>query len=84
MNQDAGIIREEIKLQHGLKRILELNDEFYYTDNISKEFKIDHDNDENIFLTWEVKLSLVVCESNNKKCPCEKRKDLTTGLIFQK
>ena len=41
MNQDAGIIREETKLQNGLKRILELKNEFYSKDNILKEFKID-------------------------------------------
>ena len=29
MKQNAGIIREEIKLQDGLKRILELKNEFY-------------------------------------------------------
>jgi succinate dehydrogenase / fumarate reductase, flavoprotein subunit len=64
MKQDAGIIREEIKLQNGLKRILELKNEFYSKDNILKEFKIDDEgNGENIFLTWEVKSSLVVCEA---------------------
>ena len=60
MKQDAGIIREEKKLQMGLKRILELKREFYSKDNILKEFKID---DENVVLTWEVKSSLVVCEA---------------------
>ena len=63
MKQNAGIIREETKLQNGLKRILELKNEFYSNDNILKEFKIDDDNSENIFLTWEVKSSLVVCEA---------------------
>ena len=63
MKQNAGIIREETKLQNGLKRILELKNEFYSKDNISKEFKIDDGNGENIFLTWEVKSSLVVCEA---------------------
>ena len=60
MKQDAGIIREEKRLQMGLKRILELKREFYSKDNILKEFKI---NDENVVLTWEVKSSLVVCEA---------------------
>jgi succinate dehydrogenase / fumarate reductase, flavoprotein subunit len=47
-----------------LKRILELKNKFYSTDNILKEFKIDDDaNGENIFLTWEVKSSLVICEA---------------------
>jgi succinate dehydrogenase / fumarate reductase flavoprotein subunit len=64
MNQDAGIIREETKLQNGLKRILELKSQFYSTDNILKEFKIDDDaNGDNVVLTWEVKSSLVVCEA---------------------
>jgi succinate dehydrogenase / fumarate reductase, flavoprotein subunit len=63
MKQNAGIIREETKLQNGLKRILELKNEFYSKDNILKEFKIDGDNGENVVLTWEVKSSLVVCEA---------------------
>ena len=62
MKKNGGIIREETKLQNGLKRILELKKEFYSKDNILKEFKIE-DNDENLVLTWEVKSSLVVCES---------------------
>ena len=41
MKYNAGIIREEIKLQNGLKRILELKKEFYSRDNILKEFNID-------------------------------------------
>jgi succinate dehydrogenase / fumarate reductase flavoprotein subunit len=64
MNHDAGIIRDETRLQHGLKRILELKEEFYSKDNFLKDFKIDDDgNSENVFLTWEVKASLVVCEA---------------------
>jgi succinate dehydrogenase / fumarate reductase, flavoprotein subunit len=63
MKQNAGIIREETKLQNGLKRIFELKNEFYSKDNILKEFKIDDGNGENILLTWEVKSSLVVCEA---------------------
>jgi succinate dehydrogenase/fumarate reductase flavoprotein subunit len=52
MKQNAGIIREETKLQNGLKRILELKNEFYSKDNILKEFKIDDDdgNGENVAL----------------------------------
>jgi succinate dehydrogenase / fumarate reductase flavoprotein subunit len=60
MKLNAGIIREETRLQNGLKRILELKKEFYSKDNIIKEFKID---DENVVLTWEVKSSLIVCEA---------------------
>ena len=65
MKQNAGIIREETKLQNGLKRILELKNEFYSKDNILKEFTIDDDdgNGENVILTWEIKSSLVVCEA---------------------
>lgn len=62
MKQNAGIIREETKLQNGLKKILELKREFYSKDNILREFKIE-DDDENVVLTWEVKSSLVVCEA---------------------
>ena len=60
MKQNAGIIREEIRLQNGLKRILELKKEFYSNDKILKEFKID---DEKVVLTLEVKSSLVVSEA---------------------
>ena len=60
MKQDAGIIREETRLQKGLERISELKREFYSKDNISNESKIDY---ENVVLTWEVKSSLVVCEA---------------------
>ena len=64
MNQNAGIVRDETRLQHGLKRILELKEEFYSKDNFLKGFKIDDDgNSENVVLTWEVKSSLVVCEA---------------------
>lgn len=60
MKQNAGIIREEIRLQNGLKRILELKNEFYSKDKILKEFKIDN---ENVILTLEVKSSLVISEA---------------------
>jgi succinate dehydrogenase/fumarate reductase flavoprotein subunit len=64
MNHDAGIIRDETRLQHGLKRILELKEEFYSKDNYLNDFRIDDDgNSENVVLTWEVKSSLVVCEA---------------------
>ena len=63
MKQNAGIIREETKLQNGLERILELKNEFYSKDNTLKEFKIDDDDGENVVLTWEVKSSLVICEA---------------------
>ena len=60
MNHNAGIIRDETRLRHELKRILELKEEFYSKDNFLKEFK---GNSENVVLTWEVKSSLVVCEA---------------------
>jgi succinate dehydrogenase / fumarate reductase flavoprotein subunit len=63
MQRYAGIIREETKLQDGLKRILELKEEFYSKDNILKEFQINSDNIENVILNLEVKSSLVVCEA---------------------
>ena len=63
MKQNAGIIREEVKLQDGMKRILELKNEFYSKVNIIKRFKIDDDNCENIVLTWQVKSSLIACEA---------------------
>lgn len=60
MKENAGIIRDEINLQKGLERILEIKDKFYSKDNILQEFQI---NDENVVLTWEVKSSLVVSEA---------------------
>ena len=82
MKLNAGIIREETRLQNGLKRILELKKEFYSKDNIIKEFKID---DENVILTWEVKSSLIACESIIRSALCDKRvEELITGLIIQK
>ena len=60
MNHNAGIIREETRLQNGLKKILELKKEFYSKDNILKEFKIEN---EEVVLTLEVKSSLVVSEA---------------------
>ena len=60
MNHNAGIIREETRLQNGLKRILDLKKEFYSKDNILKEFKIEN---EEVVLTLEVKSSLVVSEA---------------------
>lgn len=62
MNQTAGIIREETKLQYGLNRILEFKKEFYSKENILKDFKIDEDG-EGVVLTWEVKSALVACEA---------------------
>jgi succinate dehydrogenase/fumarate reductase flavoprotein subunit len=66
MNQNAGIVRDEKRLQNGLKRILELKNEFYSNtikNNNLKEFKIDDNNSENIVLSWHVKSSLITCEA---------------------
>jgi succinate dehydrogenase / fumarate reductase flavoprotein subunit len=63
MKENAGIIREETRLQNGLKRILELKNEFYSKDNIIKVSEIDDDNSENIVITLQVKSSLVACEA---------------------
>jgi succinate dehydrogenase/fumarate reductase flavoprotein subunit len=68
MKQNAGIVREQTRLQNGLKRILELKDEFYSNnnkDNVDiKEFKIDDNNNfENVVLSWQVKSSLIACEA---------------------
>ncbi len=63
MKENAGIVRDEKRLQKGLKRILEIKEKFYSKDNILKEFKIDS---ENVVLTFEVKASLVVCEATIK------------------
>jgi succinate dehydrogenase/fumarate reductase flavoprotein subunit len=60
MKFNAGIVREQTRLENGLKRILELRRKFYSGENILKEFNVD---DENIALTMEVKSSLVVCEA---------------------
>ena len=69
MKLTAGIIRDETKLKAGLNRVLQLNEEFYSKDNITKEFNINYEDSdyyadaENIVLTYQVKSSLVVCEA---------------------
>jgi succinate dehydrogenase / fumarate reductase, flavoprotein subunit len=66
MMQNAGIVREQARLEKGLKRILELKNEFYAKiHNINlKGFKIDDNgNSESIVLTWQVKSSLISCEA---------------------
>jgi succinate dehydrogenase/fumarate reductase flavoprotein subunit len=66
MKQNAGIVRERTRLENGLKRILELRNEFY-SNRASidiREFKNDDNNSfENIILTWQVKSSLIACEA---------------------
>jgi succinate dehydrogenase / fumarate reductase, flavoprotein subunit len=55
MKQNAGIVREQTRLQNGLKRILDMKDEFYSNkDNIKiKKFEIDDYNCEDVVLTWQ-------------------------------
>jgi succinate dehydrogenase / fumarate reductase, flavoprotein subunit len=67
MMQNAGILREQTRLQDGLKRILELKNEFYsnkHTINLKESDSVDGNDDiEDIILTLQVKSSLVVCEA---------------------
>ena len=66
MKQNAGIVREQTRLQNGLKRILDMKDEFYSNkDNVKiKEFEIgDYNNCEDVVLSWQVKSSLLACEA---------------------
>ena len=59
MQENAGIIREGIKLRKAIKKILELEKTFY-----SKHSVLKSDTDyENVVNTWEVKSALVVCEA---------------------
>jgi succinate dehydrogenase / fumarate reductase, flavoprotein subunit len=67
MMQNAGILRERSRLQDGLKRILELKNEFYskkHAINLVESDSVDSsDNIENIILTLQVKSSIVTCEA---------------------
>jgi succinate dehydrogenase/fumarate reductase flavoprotein subunit len=66
MMQNAGIIKEQTRLQDGLKRILELKDEFYSKKqniNLESSFADGNDDIENIVLTLQVKSSLISCEA---------------------
>jgi succinate dehydrogenase/fumarate reductase flavoprotein subunit len=59
MRDNAGIVREDMKLRRGLKRLLALKKEFYSKDNIIKNFEID----DNFVRTLEVKSALIVSEA---------------------
>jgi succinate dehydrogenase / fumarate reductase, flavoprotein subunit len=66
MKQNAGIVRNQTRLQNGLKRILELKRKFYSNKhNINlKKSKTGYNNDfENVVLSWQVKSSLIACEA---------------------
>jgi succinate dehydrogenase/fumarate reductase flavoprotein subunit len=59
MQENAGIIREGIKLRKAIKKILELENTFYSKHSILKSYS----DYENVVNTWEVKSALVVCEA---------------------
>ncbi|MGH9979027.1 MAG: FAD-binding protein [Nitrososphaeraceae archaeon] len=59
MRDNAGIVREDMKLRKGLKRILALKKEFYSNDNVMKNFKMN----DNFIRTLEVKSALLVSEA---------------------
>jgi len=67
MMQNAGIVREQTRLQDGLKRILELKNEFYsnkHTINLKESDSVGGNDDiEDIILTLQVKSSLIACEA---------------------
>ena len=64
MQENAGIIREGIKLRKAIKKILELGKTFYSKHSVLKSYT----DYENVVNTWEVKSALVVCEVCPKKC----------------
>lgn len=59
MQENAGIIREAIKLRKAIRKILELEKTFYSKHSVLKSFR----DYENVINTWEVKSALVVCEA---------------------
>jgi succinate dehydrogenase/fumarate reductase flavoprotein subunit len=66
MKQNAGIVRNQTRLQNGLKRILEIKNYFYSNKHgiKLKEFKTDYNNTfENVVVSWQVESSLIACEA---------------------
>jgi succinate dehydrogenase/fumarate reductase flavoprotein subunit len=59
MQENAGIIREGIKLRKAIKKILELENTFYSKHSILKSYS----DYESVVNTWKVKSALVVCEA---------------------
>src|SRR5918995_3699240 len=59
MQENAGIIREGIKLRKAIKKILELEKTFYSKHSVLKSYT----DYKNVVNTWEVKSALVVCEA---------------------
>jgi succinate dehydrogenase / fumarate reductase, flavoprotein subunit len=59
MQENAGIIREGIKLRKAIKKILELEKTFYSKHSVLRRYT----DYENAVKTWEVKSALVVCEA---------------------
>jgi succinate dehydrogenase / fumarate reductase, flavoprotein subunit len=66
MKQNVGIVRNQTRLQNGLKRILEIKNNFYSNKhNIKlKKFKTDYNNTfEDVVVSWQVESSLIACEA---------------------
>jgi len=66
MTQNAGIVKEQTRLQDGLKQIFELKDAFYskrHNINLEPSFADGNDKIENIVLTLQVKSSLIAYEA---------------------
>jgi succinate dehydrogenase / fumarate reductase flavoprotein subunit len=66
MKQNAGIVRNQTRLHNGLKRILEIKNNFYSNkqDIKLKKFKTDYNNTfENVVVSWQVESSLIACEA---------------------
>jgi succinate dehydrogenase / fumarate reductase, flavoprotein subunit len=59
MQENAGIIREAIKLRKAIKKILELEKTVYSKHSVLRRYT----EYENAVKTWEVKSALVVCEA---------------------
>jgi len=59
MQENAGIIREGIKLRKAIIKILELEKTFYSKHSVLKSYT----DYENVVNTWEVRSALVVCEA---------------------
>ena len=66
MKQNVGIVRNQTRLQNGLKRILEIKNNFYSNKhNINlKKLKTGYNNTfENVVVSWQVESSLIACEA---------------------
>ena len=59
MQENAGIIREAVKLRKAIKKILELEKTFYSKHSVLRRYA----DYESVVNTWEVKSALVVCKA---------------------